>query len=108
MSIGLVGRKCGMTRVFTEDGVSIPVTVIEATPNRITQIKSVDADGYSAIQVTAGSRKASRVSKSQAGHFAKAGVEAGRGQWEFRSDASEEAFEVGADLTVERFEQGQS
>lgn len=107
MSIGIVGRKCGMTRVFTEDGVSIPVTVIEATPNRITQIKSVDADGYSAIQVTTGSRKASRVSKSQAGHFAKAGVEAGRGHWEFRSDASDEAFEVGADLTVERFEQGQ-
>jgi large subunit ribosomal protein L3 len=107
MSIGIVGRKCGMTRVFTEDGVSIPVTVIEATPNRITQIKSVDADGYSAIQVTTGSRRASRVSKSQAGHFAKAGVEAGRGHWEFRSDASDEAFEVGADLTVERFEQGQ-
>jgi len=107
MSIGIVGRKCGMTRVFTEDGVSIPVTVIEATPNRITQIKSVDADGYSAIQVTTGSRKASRVYKSQAGHFAKAGVEAGRGHWEFRSDASDEAFEVGADLTVERFEQGQ-
>lgn len=107
MSIGIVGRKCGMTRVFTEDGVSIPVTVIEATPNRITQIKSVDTDGYSAIQVTTGSRKASRVSKSQAGHFAKAGVEAGRGHWEFRSDASDEAFEVGADLTVERFEQGQ-
>ena len=107
MSIGLVGRKCGMTRVFTEDGASIPVTVIEATPNRITQIKSEETDGYSAIQVTAGSRKASRVSKSQAGHFAKAGVEAGRGQWEFRSTSSDEVFEVGAALTVERFEQGQ-
>ena len=107
MSIGIVGRKCGMTRVFTEDGASIPVTVVEATPNQITQIKSAETDGYSAIQVTTGSRKASRVTKSQAGHFAKAGVEAGRGQWEFRSEASDEAFEVGSALTVERFEQGQ-
>ena len=106
MSIGLVGRKCGMTRVFTEDGASIPVTVIEAAPNHITQIKSVESDGYSAIQVTTGSRKVSRISKSQAGHFAKASVEAGRGQWEFRAD-SEEAFELGSALTVERFEQGQ-
>lgn len=106
MSIGLVGRKCGMTRVFTEDGASIPVTVIEAAPNHITQIKSVETDGYSAIQVTTGSRKVSRISKSQAGHFAKASVEAGRGQWEFRAD-SEEAFELGSALTVERFEQGQ-
>ena len=107
MSIGLVGRKCGMTRVFTEDGASIPVTVIEATPNRITQIKSEETDGYSAIQVTTGTRKASRVSKTQAGHFAKANVEAGRGQWEFSSGSTDEAFEVGAALTVERFEQGQ-
>ena len=107
MSIGIVGRKCGMTRVFTEDGASIPVTVVEATPNQITQIKSAETDGYSAIQVTTGSRKASRVTKSQAGHFAKAGVEAGRGLWEFRSEASDEAFEVGSALTVERFEQGQ-
>jgi large subunit ribosomal protein L3 len=107
MSIGLVGRKCGMTRVFTEDGASIPVTVIEATPNRITQIKSEETDGYSAIQVTTGTRKVSRVSKTQAGHFAKANVEAGRGQWEFRSESTDEAFEVGSALTVERFEQGQ-
>jgi large subunit ribosomal protein L3 len=107
MSIGLVGRKCGMTRVFTEDGASIPVTVIEATPNCITQIKSEETDGYSAIQVTTGTRKASRVSKTQAGHFAKANVEAGRGQWEFRSESTDEAFEVGSALTVERFEQGQ-
>ncbi len=107
MRIGIVGRKCGMTRVFTEDGVSIPVTVIEASPNRITQIKSVETDGYSAIQVTAGSRKTSRVAKPQAGHFAKAGVEAGRGSWEFRSEGSEEAFEVGSTLTVGRFEEGQ-
>jgi large subunit ribosomal protein L3 len=96
-----------MTRVFTEDGASIPVTVIEATPNRITQIKSEETDGYSAIQVTTGTRKVSRVSKTQAGHFAKANVEAGRGQWEFRSESTDEAFEVGSALTVERFEQGQ-
>ena len=96
-----------MTRVFTEDGVSIPVTVIEATPNHITQIKSVETDGYSAIKVTTGSRKASRVPKAQAGQYAKAGVEAGRGQWEFRSEGSDETFEVGSALTVERFESGQ-
>jgi len=107
MSIGLVGRKCGMTRVFSEDGASIPVTVIEASPNLITQIKSLETDGYSAIQITTSSVKASRVTKSQAGRFAKSGVEAGRGQWEFRSDNTDEAFEIGGALTVERFEQGQ-
>ena len=107
MRIGIVGRKCGMTRIFTEDGVSIPVTVIEATPNHITQVKSLETDGYSAIQVTTGSKKASRVYKAQAGEFAKAGVEAGRGLWEFRADGSDEAFEVGAALTVERFQEGQ-
>jgi large subunit ribosomal protein L3 len=107
MRIGIVGRKCGMTRIFTEDGVSIPVTVIEASPNHITQVKSLATDGYSAIQVTTGSKKASRVIKPQAGEFAKAGVEAGRGQWEFRSEGSEEAFEVGGSLTVERFQEGQ-
>ncbi len=84
MTIGLVGRKSGMTRVFTAEGVSIPVTVVEITPNRVTQIKEIDSDGYRAIQVTRGSRKASRVSKAQAGQFAKAGVEAGTGLWEFR------------------------
>jgi large subunit ribosomal protein L3 len=106
MTIGLVGRKSGMTRVFTEDGVSIPVTVVEVTPNRVTQIKESDNDGYRAIQVTAGSRKAAKVSKSEAGHYAKAGVEAGRGLWEFRL-GEEDTFEVGAELTVERFEPGQ-
>jgi large subunit ribosomal protein L3 len=106
MTIGLVGRKSGMTRVFTEDGASIPVTVVEVSPNRVTQIKEIDGDGYRSIQVTAGSRKAAKVSKSEAGHFAKAGVEAGRGLWEFRSDG-EDALEVGAELTVERFEAGQ-
>ena len=107
MTIGLVGRKSGMTRVFTDDGASIPVTVVEITPNRVTQIKDVDSDGYRAIQVTAGSRKASRVNKAQAGQFAKAGVEAGAGFWEFRLGESDETPEVGAELTVEQFEAGQ-
>ncbi len=107
MTVGIVGRKSGMTRVFTEDGVSVPVTVVEVVPNRVTQIKEQDTDGYRAIQVTAGSRKASKVSKPEAGHFARAGVEAGVGLWEFRLDGIDEAFEVGAELTVARFEQGQ-
>ena len=104
MTIGLVGRKVGMTRIFTEDGVSVPVTVIEATPNRVTQIRNEETDGYRALQVTAGDKKASRVNKAQAGHFAKAGVEAGRGLWEFRLAAGEgEGIEVGNDITVEVF-----
>ncbi|MEE4192367.1 MAG: 50S ribosomal protein L3 [Halieaceae bacterium] len=107
MTIGLVGRKSGMTRVFTEDGSSIPVTVIEVEPNRVTQVKDSDSDGYRAIQVTAGNCRANRISKSEAGHFAKAGVEAGRGLWEFRLEAEDEAPEVGAVLTVEAFEAGQ-
>ena len=107
MTVGIVGRKSGMTRVFTEDGVSVPVTVVEVVPNRVTQIKEQDTDGYRAIQVTAGNRKASKVSKPEAGHFARAGVEAGVGLWEFRLDGVDEAFEVGAELTVARFEQGQ-
>ena len=107
MAIGLVGRKSGMTRVFTEDGASIPVTVVEVSPNRVTQIKELETDGYRAIQVTAGNRKASKVSKSEAGHFAKAGVEAGSGLLEFRLEEADEAPEVGAELTVERFEVGQ-
>ena len=107
MTIGLVGRKSGMTRVFAEDGASIPVTVVEISPNRVTQIKDRDSDGYRAIQVTAGSRKAAKVNKAQAGHFAKAGVVAGRGLWEFRIDADDDSIEVGTELTVERFEAGQ-
>ncbi len=106
MTIGIVGRKSGMTRVFTDDGVSIPVSVIEVEPNRITQVKSVETDGYSAVQVTIGARRASRVTKSEAGHFAKANVEAGRGVWELRNEA-QEAFEVGATITVESFSAGQ-
>ena len=104
MTIGLVGRKVGMTRIFTEDGVSIPVTVLECTPNRVTQVKTLDTDGYQAIQVTAGTKKASRVNKPEAGHFAKAGVEAGRGLWEFTLADNEGAdIKVGAELSVELF-----
>ncbi|WCE29474.1 50S ribosomal protein L3 [Vibrio sp. SCSIO 43137] len=100
--IGLVGRKVGMTRVFTEEGVSIPVTVVEVEANRVAQVKTLENDGYAAIQVTAGAKKANRVTKSEAGHFAKAGVEAGRGLWEFRLENGEE-FEIGAELNVELF-----
>lgn len=108
MTIGVVGRKAGMTRIFTEDGGSIPVSVIEVASNRITQIKTEETDGYQAIQVTTGSRKASRVNKPMAGHFAKAGVEAGRGLWEFRVDGDEAAeLEVGGELNVDMFEAGQ-
>jgi large subunit ribosomal protein L3 len=107
MTIGIVGVKKGMTRVFKEDGQSVPVTVIEATPNRITQLKTTETDGYTAIQVTAGSKKASRVNKPDAGVFAKAGVEAGRGFWEFRMEDLQD-LEVGGELTVEQFEEGQN
>ena len=107
MSVGLVGRKCGMTRVFTEEGRSVPVTVVEVTPNRITKIKTNDRDGYAGIQVTVGSKKASRLSKPEAGQFQKAGVEVGRGFWEFKTDSSEELFEVGKALTLDRFQEGQ-
>jgi len=104
MAIGLIGRKVGMTRIFTEDGVSIPVTVIEASPNRVTQLRTEELDGYRALQVTAGTKKANRVNKAKAGHFAKAGVEAGRGLWEFRLDGNEgEGIEVGSEITVEIF-----
>jgi len=104
MAIGLVGRKVGMTRIFTEDGVSIPVTVIEATPNRVTAVKTAEANGYSALQVTAGTVKANRLSKPEAGHFAKVGVEAGRGLWEFRLADNEGAdIVVGNEITVEIF-----
>ena len=104
MAIGLIGRKVGMTRIFTEDGGSVPVTVIEATPNRVTQLRTQDTDGYRALQVTAGAKKANRVNKPEAGHYAKAGVEAGRGLWEFRlSSAEGDEIKVGSELTVEIF-----
>ena len=108
MTMGIVGRKCGMTRVFTDDGDSIPVTVIEAQPNRITQVKTVEADGYRALQVSAGSRKASRVSKPQAGHFAMAKTEAGDLITEFRLDADDDVeFEAGSEIKVDLFSEGQ-
>ncbi len=107
MTIGIVGRKSGMTRIFTEEGESIPVTVIEASPNRITQVKNKERDGYDALQVTAGERRASRVNKPEAGHFAKAEVGAGNGLWEFRLANADGDLGVGATLTVEAFEVGQ-
>ena len=109
MSIGLVGRKCGMSRVFAEDGRSVPVTLIEATPNRVTQVKTRERDGYSAVQVTAGTRRAGLVTKPKAGHFAKANVVAGRGLWEFRVDDAEvEKYSVGGELKVDEiFKVGQ-
>jgi len=108
MSIGLVGRKSGMTRVFTETGSSVPVTVVEVLPNRVAQVKTAETDGYSAIQVTAGSKRSNLVSKTEAGHFAKAGLEAGRGLWEFRLTAEELAnYKAGSEVTVALFAEGQ-
>jgi len=108
MTIGVVGRKAGMTRIFTEDGASVPVTVIQVEPNRVTQVRAEETDGYKAIQVTVGARRASRVTKPMAGHFAKVGVEAGRGLWEFRLDGHEgDAPAVGGEIKVDLFEAGQ-
>ncbi|MDC7806056.1 50S ribosomal protein L3 [Luteimonas sp BLCC-B24] len=107
-SLGIVGRKAGMSRVFTEDGKSVPVTLIEATPNRITQIKTVDTDGYSAVQVTAGVKRASLLNKPETGHLAKAKVEAGRGLWELRvADDTIADFSVGGEIKADIFEVGQ-
>ena len=109
MTIGIIGRKCGMTRVFTEAGESVPVTLIEATPNRITQVKTLETDGYTAIQVTAGTKRAALVNKPLAGHYAKAKVEAGRGLWEFRVDAKDiGGYAVGGELKADEvFKVGQ-
>jgi large subunit ribosomal protein L3 len=108
MSIGLVGRKCGMTRVFTADGVSVPVTLIEATPNRVTQIKTQASDGYDAVQVTVGSKRQALLSKPAAGVFAKAKTAPGRGLWEFRVEGGEiSGLEVGAEIKVDTFTVGQ-
>ncbi|MGA7298042.1 MAG: 50S ribosomal protein L3 [Rhodanobacteraceae bacterium] len=109
MTIGLVGKKCGMSRVFTEDGTSIPVTLIEATPNRVTQVKTDENDGYHAVQVTAGSKRASLLSKPAKGHYAKAKVEPGRGLWEFRLSADDAGkYELGSEVKVDDlFEAGQ-
>jgi large subunit ribosomal protein L3 len=109
MAIGLIGRKAGMTRIFTEDGRSIPVTVIQALPNRVTRIKTNESDGYSAVQITTGTVKASRVSRPDAGQFAAANTEPGEGLFEFRvdEDAHLEGWETGKEITVERFAEGQ-
>lgn len=108
MTIGIVGRKAGMTRIIRDDGVTVPVTVIAVEPNRITQVKTVENDGYRALQVTTGSRRASRVTKPLAGHYARAGVEAGRKLWEFRlGDDEGEGLETGGEIKVDIFEEGQ-
>ena len=107
-SLGIVGRKAGMSRVFTEDGNSVPVTLIEGTPNRITQVKTVETDGYSAVQVTAGVKRASLLTKPESGHLAKAKVEAGRGLWELRvADDKIADFQVGGEIKADIFEVGQ-
>ena len=107
MKIGLIGRKRGMTRVFTEEGISIPVTVIEVDPNRVTQVKNEDQDGYRSVQVTIGTRRASLVNKPVAGHYARAGVEAGEGLWELRLPEGADEVEAGAVFNVEMFEAGE-
>jgi len=108
MTIGVVGRKVGMTRIFTDEGNSLPVTVIEVEPNRITQLKTLEVDGYRSVQITTGTRKAARVTKPMAGHFAKAGTEAGRGVWEFRlADGEGETLEVKGEIKADIFEAGQ-
>ena len=107
MAIGVIGTKSGMTRVFTDAGESIPVTVIVAAPNRVTQVKTQAVDGYDAVQVTAGEIKSGRVSRPLAGHFSKANTEAGHGLWEFRLDGAVEELALGAEIGVEQFEKGQ-
>ena len=109
MTIGIVGRKAGMTRIFKDDGVSVPVTVIAVEPNHVTQVKTLENDGYRALQVSTGTRRAHRVTKPMTGHYVKAGVEAGRGLWEFRLGEGEgEDIEVGSEIKVDVFEEGQT
>ena len=108
MSIGLIGRKCGMTRVFCEDGTSVPVTVLQIDSNRVTQVKSIETDGYRSIQVSAGEKKSSRVNKALAGHYAAANSTAGRGLWEFRLEEGEGVeYSTGSELSVDLFSAGQ-
>ncbi|MDP3330492.1 MAG: 50S ribosomal protein L3 [Methylococcaceae bacterium] len=108
MSIGLIGRKSGMTRIFTEDGTSVPVTVIEVEINRITQVKTLEKDGYSSIQVTVGEKKPGTLNKAIAGHYISANVPAGRGLWEFRLDSPDDAVkEIGTTLELDLFSIGQ-
>jgi large subunit ribosomal protein L3 len=109
MTIGIVGRKAGMTRIFTDEGAAVPVTVIAVEPNRVTQVKTVETDGYRALQVTTGSRRATRVTRPMAGHYARAQTEAGRGLWEFRlEDGEGDGIAVGSELGVDLFQAGQS
>lgn len=108
MAIGVVGRKCGMTRVFTDDGASVPVTVVEVSPNRVTQVKTLEKDGYRAVQITTGTRRASRVTAPLAGHYKKAVVEPGRGLWEFRLTESQgQELVTGNELKADQFSVGQ-
>jgi large subunit ribosomal protein L3 len=108
MAIGLVGRKCGMTRVFTDSGESLAVTVVEVLPNRVTQVKSIEKDGYRAVQVTFGTRRPQLLTKAAAGHLAKAKVEPGRGLMEFRLNGKDgEELAPGSELKVDLFSEGQ-
>ncbi len=108
MALGLIGRKCGMTRVFLEDGTSVPVSVIQIESNRVSQVKGLEVDGYRAVQIAAGEKKSSKVNKAMAGHYAAANMTAGRGLWEFRlGDGEGEELKVGSELTVELFSNGQ-
>jgi large subunit ribosomal protein L3 len=108
MALGLVGKKVGMTRVFSDEGVSVPVTVVQVEPNRVTQVKQNGSDGYTALQLTTGERRANRVTKPLRGHFAKAGTEAGRKLWELRVDAETAGkYPAGSELTVEVLQEGQ-
>jgi large subunit ribosomal protein L3 len=108
MTIGIVGRKAGMTRIIQDDGVTVPVTVLAVEPNRVTQVKTFENDGYRALQVTTGTRRASRVTRPMAGHFARAGSEPGRGLWEFPlSEGEGEDIQVGSEIKVEMFAPGQ-
>jgi len=109
MALGLIGQKRGMTRLFTETGESVPVTVVEVMPNRVTRIKTPDSDGYSAVQITTGDRHRNRISKPESGEFSKNGVDAGRGLWEFRLDNGDGVeVQAGSELKADLFEEGQS
>lgn len=108
MALGLIGRKCGMTRIFCEDGTSVPVSVIQIESNRVSQVKGLEVDGYRAVQIAAGEKKSSKVNKAMAGHYASANMTAGRGLWEFRlGDGEGEELQVGSELTVKMFADGQ-
>jgi large subunit ribosomal protein L3 len=108
MALSVVGRKCGMSRIFTEDGTSIPVTVIEVLPNHVTQVKTESNDGYRAVQITTGTRHRKRLNKAMAGIYAKAGVDAGRGLWEIKlADGEGDELSPGVEIRVDQFQEGQ-